>query len=225
MRILLVEDQADAAALLARGLREEGYAVDIAVTGEEADFKAFVNRYDLFVLDVALPRKSGFSVCRDLRAGGSDTPILFLTARDAVEDRIRGLDVGADDYIVKPYEYRELVARIRRLLRRSASREQEVLTVGDLRIEVLTHRVQRNGKTIELTAKEFALLEYLARNAGKAVTRDEISEHVWGEPYEAFSNLIETYMARLRRKIDAGHPLALLQTRRGEGYLLTAKML
>jgi DNA-binding response OmpR family regulator len=223
MRILLVEDETVAAEVLAGGLREEGYAVDVAPNGEEAEFKVFVNQYDLVVLDVAVPRKNGFQVCRDLRAKGFIAPILFLTARDGVEERIRGLDMGADDYMVKPYEYRELLSRIRRLLRRSARRECEVLTVEDLRIEVPTHHVERAGKTVELTAKEFVLLEYLARNAGKPVTRNQISRHVWDESYEAFSNLIETYVARLRRKIDAGHPVALLQTRRGEGYILGPK--
>jgi two-component system copper resistance phosphate regulon response regulator CusR len=222
MRILLVEDQPDAADILVKGLREQGYAVDLAIDGEEADFKASIAPYDLIILDVMLPRKSGFELCRDLRASGSEVPILMLTARDAVEERIRGLDLGADDYMVKPFEYPELLARVRGLLRRRTARRKEVLTVGDLRIDVGTRKVERGGKTIDLTAKEFALLEYLARHAGKVVTRSDISRQVWDESYDAFSNLIEIYLGRLRRKIDSGHTVTLLHTRRGEGYVLAS---
>ena len=220
MRILLVEDQKDAAEILRQGLREQGYAVDVADDGEEADFKASVNGYDLIILDLMLPRKNGFAVCRDLRAAGNDTPILILSARDAVEERIRGLDLGADDYMVKPFEYQELLARVRGLLRRRSVRKREVLAVGDLSIEVGTRKVQRAGRSIELTAKEFSLLEYLARHAGEKVTRVQISRDVWDESYDAFSNLIEIYLGRLRRKIDAGHAVHLLHTLRGEGYTL-----
>jgi two-component system copper resistance phosphate regulon response regulator CusR len=222
MRILLVEDQPDAAEVLRQGLREQGYAVDVASDGEEADFKASVNGYDLIILDVVLPRKSGFAVCRSLRAAGNDVPILILSARDAVEERIRGLDLGADDYMVKPFEYQELLARVRGLLRRRSNRKKEVLSVGDLSIEVGTRKVQRAGRIIDLTAKEFALLEYLARHAGETVTRSQISRQVWDESYDAFSNLIEIYLGRLRRKVDSGHPQHLLHTLRGEGYKLAA---
>jgi two-component system copper resistance phosphate regulon response regulator CusR len=222
MRILLVEDQQQAAEILKQGLREQGYAVDVAADGEEADFKASVNRYDLIILDLMLPRKSGFALCRDLRAAGNDMPILILSARDAVDDRIRGLDLGADDYMVKPFEYQELLARVRGLLRRRNIRKKEVLSVGDLSIEIGTRKVQRGGRTIELTAKEFSLLEYFARHAGETVTRAQISRQVWDESYDAFSNLIEIYLGRLRRKIDAGHPVHLLHTLRGEGYTLAA---
>src|SRR5215472_6509710 len=156
MRILLVEDQQDAAEILRQGLREQGYAVDVAGDGEEADFKASVNGYDLIILDLMLPRKNGFAVCRDLRAAGNDIPILILSARDAVEERIRGLDLGADDYLVKPFEYQELLARVRGLLRRRTIRKREILTVGDLSIDVGTRKVQRAGHAIELTGKEFA---------------------------------------------------------------------
>lgn len=220
MRILLVEDQRDAAEILVKGLREQGYAVDLATDGEEADFKASVSPYDLIILDIMLPRKSGFEVCSDLRAVGSEVPILMLTARDAVEERIRGLDLGADDYMVKPFEYPELLARVQGLLRRRVIRRQEVLTVGDLQIEVGTRKVRRGGKAIELTAKEFTLLEFLARHAGQLVTRRDIAGAVWSDSYDEFSNLIEIYLGRLRRKIDAGHSLALLHTRRGAGYML-----
>ncbi len=222
MRILLVEDQHDAAEILVKGLREQGYAVDHAVDGDEADFKASVNPYDLVILDVMLPRKSGFDVCRDLRAAGSDVPILILTARDGVEERIRGLDLGADDYMVKPYEYPELLARVRGLLRRRTARSQEAVSVADLYIEIATRKVRRAGKTIELTAKEFALLEYLARRQGEVVSRRDIASQVWDDSHDAFSNLIEIYLGRLRKKIDSGHPVALLHTRRGAGYILAA---
>jgi len=220
MRILLVEDQPDAAEVLRQGLREQGYAVDVAADGEEADFKASVNAYDLIILDVVLPRKSGFAVCRALRAAGNDVPILILSARDAVEERIRGLDLGADDYMVKPFEYQELLARVRGLLRRRMVRKKEVLTVGDLSIDLGTRKVQRAGRSVSLTAKEFALLEFLARHAGETVTRAQISREVWDESYDAFSNLIEIYLGRLRRKIDSGHARHLLHTLRGEGYTL-----
>ena len=220
MRILLVEDQPDAADILMKGLREQGYAVDVAVDGKEADFKASVSPYDLVILDVMLPRKSGFDFCRDLRASGSEVPILMLTARDTVGDRIRGLDLGADDYMVKPFEYPELLARIRGLLRRRTIRRDTLISVGDLRIDPGTHKVERAGASIELTAKEFALLEYLARHAGEVMTREEISRQVWDESHDTFSNLIEIYVGRLRRKIDSGRSVALLHTRRGEGYLL-----
>ena len=223
MRVLLVEDEPAAAKILAKGLREQSYAVDVAADGEDAEFKASVNQYDLIVLDVRLPRKDGFEVCRELRAAGSAVPILMVTARDALEDRVQGLDLGADDYLTKPFEYGELLARVRALLRRGPARRAEILEVSDLRIEVRSRRVQRAGTVIELTAKEYALLEYLARRAGELVTREEISEHVWDESYDAFSNLIEVYIRRLRRKVDAGYNVKLLRTRRGEGYMLTAE--
>jgi two-component system copper resistance phosphate regulon response regulator CusR len=222
MRILLVEDQPEAAEMLTRGLREQGYAVDWAADGEEADFKASVNRYDLIVLDVMLPRKSGLDICRDLRASGSNVLILMLTARDATEDRIRGLDLGADDYMVKPFEYAEFVARVRGLLRRRTIRRRELISVGDLQVDFGTHRVERAGKPIQLTAKEFALLEYLARHAEEVVSREAISREVWDGSCDAFSNLIEIYLGRLRKKIDSGHTQSLLHTRRGEGYMLGA---
>jgi two-component system, OmpR family, copper resistance phosphate regulon response regulator CusR len=222
MRILLVEDQPDAASILANGLREQTYAVDIASDGEQADFKAAVNQYDLIILDVMLPRKNGFEVCHDLRAAGLDVPILMVTARDDVEDRIRGIDLGADDYLVKPFVYRELLARVRGLLRRGRAPHLDVLEIGDLRIEVRARRVQRAGRLIDLTGKEFALLECLARRSGELVRREEISEQVWDETYDPFSNLIDVYVGRLRRKLDDGYEIRLLHTRRGEGYVLGA---
>ena len=222
VRILLVEDEPPAAKILAKGLREQGYALDVVADGEEAEFKASVNQYDLIILDVMLPLKDGFQVCEEIRNAGSPVPILMLTAREALEYRVRGLDAGADDYLTKPFEFEELLARVRALLRRGPTPHREILEVGDLRIELRGHRVQRAGRAITLTAKEYALLEYLARRAGEVVTREEISEHVWDESYDAFSNLIEVYIRKLRRKIDVGHEVKLLHTRRGGGYVLTA---
>jgi two-component system copper resistance phosphate regulon response regulator CusR len=223
VRILLVEDERAAAQMLAKGLREEGYAVDLSMDGEDGSYKASVNRYDLIILDVMLPGKDGFHICKELRAAPSSVPILMLTARDAVDDRIVGLDSGADDYLTKPFEYREMLARVRALLRRGATSYFDVIEVGDLRIDVKARKVMRSRRAIELTAKEFAILEYLARRQGELVTREDLSEHAWDENFDPFSNLIEVYMLRLRRKIDAGHNLKLIRTRRGEGYVLTGE--
>lgn len=221
MRILVVEDEPAAAQMLAKGLREHSYAVDVATDGEDGAFKACVNQYDLIILDLVLPRKNGLSVCHEIRTAGSSVPILMLTARDSLEDRIVGLDHGADDYVTKPFEYRELLARVRAMLRRGPKPYFDVIEVGDLRIEVKTRRVTRAGRAIQLTAKEYAILECLARRRGELVTREELSEHAWDENFDAFSNLIEVYMLRLRRKIDVGCSVKLLKTRRGEGYILT----
>jgi two-component system copper resistance phosphate regulon response regulator CusR len=221
MRILLVEDEPAAARMLAKGLREQAYAVDIAADGESALYQAKINEYDLIVLDVMLPIKDGLEVCRELRAAGSALPVLMLTARDAVEDRIAGLDTGADDYLIKPFDFHELLARVRALLRRGPALREETLIVADLRINTRARRVERAGRSIELTAKEYALLEYLARRAGEVVGRADIAEHVWDENFDPFSNLIEVYVQRLRRKIDGGASRKLIRTRRGEGYVLT----
>jgi two-component system, OmpR family, copper resistance phosphate regulon response regulator CusR len=220
MRILLVEDEPDAARILAKGLRRRKYAVDVATDGEEAEYQASVNDYDLIILDIMLPRKDGFEVCRELRAAGSAVPILMLTARDAVQDRITGLDTGADDYLTKPFDFHELLARARALLRRGQALRPEKIGVADLTIDTRAHQVERAGRRVELTGKEYALLEYLARRAGEVVSRAEIGEHVWDENFDPFTNLIEVYIQRLRRKIDDGHRLKLIRTLRGEGYLL-----
>lgn len=222
MRILLVEDERAAAQVLAQGLREQGYSVDVAHDGEEGGYKAHIAPYDLFILDVLLPRKDGLALCRDLRKAGDSTPILMLTARDTVEDRIAGLDHGADDYLTKPFEYRELLARIRALLRRGTTQYVDAIDVADLHLDLKSRSVTRAGRPLELTAKEYSVLEYLARRRGELVTREDLSEHAWDENYDPFSNLIEVYVLRLRRKIDAGHDLKLIRTRRGEGYMLTA---
>jgi DNA-binding response OmpR family regulator len=222
MRILLVEDEPDAAQMLAKGLREQSYAVDVAADGETAVYQAGVNDYDLVILDVMLPLKDGFEVCRELRAEGLTFPILMLTARDAPPDRVVGLDMGADDYLTKPFDFHELLARLRALLRRGPALRPETVEVADLSIDMRARRVRRGARQIELTAKEYALLEYLARRAGEVVSRAEIAEHVWEENFDPFSNLIEVYVQRLRRKIDEGHTPKLLRTRRGEGYVLAS---
>ncbi|MEO5922304.1 MAG: response regulator transcription factor [Bryobacteraceae bacterium] len=220
MRILLVDDEQDAAKMLAKGLREHAYAVDLAYDGHEALEKAAINSYDLLILDIMLPGVDGLEVCRSLRKDGSRVPILLLTARGGVMDRITGLDCGADDYLSKPFDFGELLARIRAILRRGAELQDTVLTVGDLSIDTRSHAVLRDKVSITLTAKEYALLEYLARRSGDVVSRSDISEHVWEETYDPFSNLIEVYVQRLRRKLEFSGGAPLLHTRRGEGYLL-----
>jgi DNA-binding response OmpR family regulator len=222
MRILLVEDEPSAAQMLAKGLREQSYAVDVATDGEAAVYQAGINDYDLVILDVMLPLKDGFEVCRELRAEGLTFPIMMLTARDAPPDRVAGLDMGADDYLIKPFDFHELLARLRALLRRGPALRPETVEIADLSIDMRARRVRRGGRQIELTAKEYAFLEYLARRAGEVVTRAEIAEHVWEENFDPFSNLIEVYVQRLRRKIDEGHAPKLLRTRRGEGYVLAS---
>jgi DNA-binding response OmpR family regulator len=222
LRILLVEDEPGAAQMLARGLREQAYAVDVAYDGEAALEQAHVNSYDLIVLDIMLPRKDGLQVCRELRAKGSTVPVLMLTARDSVEDRILGLDTGADDYLVKPFDFHELLARLRALRRRRPILQAETITVADLKIETRARRVWRGRRRVELTAKEYALLEYLASRAGEVVGRADIAEHVWDDNFDPFSNLIEVYVQRLRRKVDHNQAVKLLHTRRSEGYSLAA---
>lgn len=221
MRILLVEDEPTAARMLAKGLREQGYAVDHSLDGEQALYQNSINNYDLVILDVMLPRRDGFEVCREIRTAGSAVPVLILTARDAVDDRVVGLDSGADDYLTKPFDFRELLARARALLRRVETLHPETLKVADLEIETQSRRVKRAGQAIQLTLKEYALLEYFARNVDRVLGRAEIAEHVWDQNFDLFSNLIEVYIQRLRRKIDDGHRLKLFRTRRGEGYVLT----
>ena len=223
MRILLVEDEPHAAQLLAQDLREHAYAVDLAVDGAAALYQVSINDYDLVVLDVMLPVKDGLSVCRELRAQGLTLPVLMLTARDAVSDRVAGLDTGADDYLIKPFDFHELRARVRALLRRGPALQSDQLTLADLTIDTRGRNAQRNGQMITLTTKEYALLEYLMRRAGAVVTRAEIAEHVWDESYDPFSNLIEVYVQRLRRKLDEGREPKLIHTRRGAGYVLAVE--
>jgi two-component system, OmpR family, copper resistance phosphate regulon response regulator CusR len=223
MRILLAEDDARIAQFVAKGLREQAYAVDLATTGDDALYQADINSYDLVILDVMIPGHDGFEVCRALRKSGKRMPILMLTARDAVEDRITGLDQGADDYLTKPFEFRELLARLRALLRRSGELRPPQIVVEDLKRDTAAQSAMRGEKKIPLTTKEYALLEFLARNAGRVVGRAEIAEHVWDETFDPFSNLIEVYVNRLRGKIDSGSRRPLLHTRRGAGYMLGAE--
>lgn len=222
MRVLLVEDDPRIARFVAQGLREQTYAVDVTGDGKDALYKLSINDYDAIILDVMIPGCDGFEVCRELRAAGSTVPVLMLTARDAVEDRVAGLDNGADDYLIKPFEVAELLARLRALLRRGHAVNAPAITVADLVIDMRAHRVTRGGQQVELTAKEYALLEYLARERGRVLGRAEIAEHVWDENFDPMSNLIDVNINRLRRKIDDGFTPPLIHTRRGEGYLLAA---
>ncbi len=222
MRLLLVEDDPRIVRFVAQGLREQAYAVDTTADGDDALYKASINEYDAVILDVMIHGLDGFEVCRQLRAGGSHIPVLMLTARDAVEDRVRGLDTGADDYLTKPFEVAELLARLRALLRRGHVVLPAIISVADLTIDTRGQRVSREGRAIQLTTKEYALLEYLARNTNRVVGRAEISEHVWDESYDPLSNSIDVHINRLRRKVDDGFPSPLIHTRRGAGYILTA---
>lgn len=223
VRILLVEDESRVAAFIAKGLREQAYAVDLARDGEQAVYLAAVNEYDLVILDVMLPVKDGHAVCRELRAAGFRAPILMLTARDAVDDRVAGLDSGADDYLIKPFDFKELLARMRALLRRPSEVRPASIRVDDLTLDTASHAIARGGKPIALTAKEYALLEFLVLNQGRVVGRERIAEHVWNESFDAFSNIIDVYVKRLRAKLDAGAGRRLIHTRRGEGYILSAE--
>jgi two-component system copper resistance phosphate regulon response regulator CusR len=220
MRILLVEDEPVAAGLLAKGLREHGYAVDVAVDGAAALEQAAINDYDLVILDILLPRVNGLEVCARLRADGVAYPILMLTARGEPDERVAGLDAGADDYLPKPYHFPELLARVRALLRRGPALAPLVATIDDLTIDTRARRVARGGTPVQLTTKEYALLEYLARRRGEVVGRGDIGEHVWDDSFDPMSNLIEVYIQRLRRKIDDGHEVKLIHTHRGAGYTL-----
>lgn len=222
MRILFVEDDRQLRTSVARGLREAGYTVDLATTGPQALSMAAAEPYDAIVLDVLLPGLDGIAVCRELREQGNRVPILMLTALDAVEHRIRGLDAGADDYLAKPFDFGELLARLRALLRRFAEPATDELRVGDLVIDLARHRVRRGAREIELTAKEFAFLVYLARHAGRVVTRADLLAHVWDDTRASYSNIIDVYASRVRRKIDEGEEVPLFRTLRGIGYLLEA---
>ena len=224
MRILVVEDEATAAGVLARGLREHAYAVDIANDGAAALEQAAINQYDLLIVDVLLPGIDGFELCRRLRAEGSPVPVLMLTALGRLDARIEGLDAGADDYLVKPYHFKELLARVRALLRRGPALASAVLAVRDLSIDTRARRVERGGRPVQLTTKEYTLLEYLVKRQGEIVGRADIAEHVWDDSFDPMSNLIEVYIQRLRRKIDDGHDVKLIHTRRGAGYILDAVM-
>jgi len=220
MRLLVAEDDSLLARSLAKGLRENAYAVDVVSDGDAAIIEAVVNAYDAIVLDVMLPKRDGFEVARMLRAREVKTPILMLTARDRVDDKVAGLDAGADDYLTKPFELDELLARLRALLRRGPAVVPQLLEVGDLTVDTRSQTATRAGCTLPLTTKEYAMLEYLARRAGEVVGRADISAHVWDEHHDPFSNALEVYIGRLRRKVDTGGRVPLIHTRRGAGYML-----
>ena len=223
MRVLLVEDEPNAARVLAKGLREHTYAVDVAGDGEAAVFQVGTTDYDAVILDVMLPIRDGFTVCRTIRESGCAVPILMVTARDAVEARIEGLDCGADDYLVKPFDFGELLARLRALIRRGRQPIlPERLALGPLSLDTRARRVWVRSREVPLTAKEYALLEYLARRIGDVVSRADIAEHVWDEHYDPLSNVVDVYVQRLRRKLDRPGSDSIIRTRRGEGYQLTA---
>jgi two-component system copper resistance phosphate regulon response regulator CusR len=217
MRILIVEDNPKLARFMERGLSESSYAVDVAAGGRSALYQLAINPYDLLILDLGLPDLDGMEVCRRIRAEGSKVLVLMLTARDATTDRIAGLDAGADDYLTKPFAFGELLARVRALLRRGAVTAAATLQAGDLLVDTVARRATRAGRDLELTTKEFALLEYFARNPARVIGRADIAEHVWNESFDPVSNLIEVYVQRLRKKLG---PPPLLRTRRGAGYVL-----
>ncbi len=220
MHILIIEDEKKVADFIKRGLKEEGYAVDMASDGEEGHFMATTNPYDVILLDIMLPKIDGITLCRKLRDEKLTAPILMLTAKDTVKDKVTGLDSGANDYLAKPFAFEELLARIRVLLRQNSGESATELKVADLTVNLLTHQVNRGTKTIDLTAKEFSLLEYLMRHAGQVVTRTMISEHVWDINFDTFTNVIDVYINYLRNKIDGDFKTKLIQTVRGRGYLL-----
>lgn len=220
MRLLLVEDDRKAARILKQGFVEEGATVDVADSGNEGEELAVANDYDVIILDWLLPGKDGIQVCRELRERNVETPILMLTARDALQDRVKGLDTGADDYLVKPFAFAELLARVRALARRGASPRPPVWRIADLVIDPVTRRVTRGEMRIELTAKEFTILAFLARHAGEVVTRTALGEYVWGREYDTLTNLVDVHMSHLRKKLDTGAVVPLIHTVRGRGYRL-----
>jgi two-component system OmpR family response regulator len=220
MRLLIAEDDAKLLTALARGMRGEGYAVDVASDGEAALFQARVYDYDAVILDLMLPERDGIEVCRALREEGRWSPVLMLTARDGVGDRIRGLDAGADDYLVKPFDFGELVARVRALLRRGAPERPAVLSVGDLDVDPASRSVTRAGREVALTAREFSVLEFIVRQAGQVVSRTDLLEHVWDRNYEGSTNIVDVYVGYLRRKLEEPFGRPLIRTVRGVGYVL-----
>ena len=222
MRILVVDDDRRLSAVIKRGLLEEAYAVDLAYDGEEGEYMAEVNPYDLIILDIMLPGKDGIEVCRELRSKKVNTPVLMLTAKDTVEDRVKGLDVGADDYLVKPFAFNELLARVRAILRREGMSKSPELRVADLTLDTLTRQVWRGERPIELTTKEYVILEYFMRHPNVVITRTMIEEHAWDYDFDSLSNLVDVYIRRLRRKIDGEGEASLIQTIRGAGYRLKA---
>lgn len=221
MRILVIEDEKKIASFIARGLKEQGHAVDIAASGEAGVAKALVNPYDLIILDIMLPGRDGISLCQEIREKDKDVFIMMLTARSRPSDKVEGLQAGADDYLAKPFDFDELLARIAALARRSRGGLSEILRVGDLEVNTRTQEVIRGGIPISLTAKEYALLVYLMTHSGRVVTRTMISDHVWNEEFDTFTNVIDVYVNYLRNKIDKPHAKPLIHTLRGTGYMLS----
>ncbi|HTT01857.1 MAG TPA: heavy metal response regulator transcription factor [Steroidobacteraceae bacterium] len=223
MRLLIIEDESKAAAFLKKGLSESGFIVDVAENGEEGLHKVLTLDYDLVILDAMLPRADGWSVISEVRRRGYALPVLFLTARGAIGDRVKGLELGADDYLVKPYAFTELLARVRALLRRRSERQPEILQIADLRLDLLGHKAQRGAVRLELAPKEFALLSLLARRQGEVLSRLVIAEQVWDMNFEGDSNVVDVAVRRLRRKVDEPYPVKLIHTVRGMGYVLEAR--
>ncbi|MCI8371473.1 MAG: response regulator transcription factor [Lachnospiraceae bacterium] len=220
MRILLAEDEKDLNKIMTQKLKADGYSVDSCFDGEEAiDILSYTD-YDVIILDIMMPKADGFAVLRDLRERQKTTPVLFLTARDAISDRVRGLDSGANDYLVKPFSFEELSARLRALVRTSFGIVQNILSVSDLTMDCAAHTVKRDGREITLSAKEYALLEYLLLNQGKVLSREKIEDHIWNFDYEGGTNVVDVYISYLRKKIDDGHDQKLIHTVRGRGYVL-----
>jgi heavy metal response regulator len=220
MRLLVIEDEKKVASFIKKGLEEEYYAVDVAYDGEQALYMTEVNDYDLIVLDIMLPKVDGLTVLRQIRQNGNIVPILVLTAKDSVENIVEGLDAGCDDYLTKPFAFSELLARIRALLRREREAKTPVLEVGDLRLCPLTHEVTRGDKSVDLTAKEYALLEYFMRNPNRVLTRTMMAEHVWDYHFDTDTNVVDVYVNFLRNKIDRGFDIKLIHTIRGVGYMM-----
>jgi len=220
LRILLVEDNRPLIGIIEKRLSEEGYSVDSCIDGDEGMGFAGSYDYDLAILDIMLPKISGFEILKAIKSRNPLTPVLLLTAKDSVSDKVTGLDAGADDYLVKPFAFDELLARVRALLRRQTDIESSVLSIADLSLDLLTRKVQRGSKEITLTAKEFALLEYLLRNKQRVLTRGQIADHVWNYSFDSGTNVVDVYIRYLRRKIDDGESLKLIQTIRGVGYAL-----
>lgn len=223
MHVLIVEDEQKIAAFIRRGLTENGFVVDVAEDGEQGLEYALARKMDLIILDVALPKRDGWSLIAELRKADIHTPVLFLTARDSVSDRVKGFDLGADDYLIKPFHFSELLARVRSLMRRSPERREETIRVGDLEIDARRHKVTRGGAVLNLTPKEFALLLFLASSAGDIVSRTEIVEHVWDINFDTGTNVVDVMMRRLRAKVDDPFETKLIKTIRGVGYVLQAE--
>ncbi|MDD5428274.1 MAG: response regulator transcription factor [Candidatus Omnitrophica bacterium] len=220
MRILLVEDEKRMADFVTKGLKEERYVIDVAYKGEDAIFLVDINAYDLIILDLMLPDTNGLAICKHIRNKKMDTPILIITAKDSVRDKVKGLDFGADDYLTKPFSFDEFLARVRALLRRKRADKMSIFRVADLELNQLTHKVKRADREIDLTSKEYALLEYLIMNANEVVTRTMISEHVWNEEFDSLSNIIDVFVNHLRNKIDKDSDKPLIHTIHGTGYIL-----